>query len=122
MIGEREAREHLAMLDRIVERRSQRLRVGAEYWGIAEAIQGIGIAGVAGLLAVAFSLWLGRCECNERLTLLERELFAVLRVAMGVTLFVFVIFVIEIFGPNLFCHEYFGFGAVELFAASRDAT
>ncbi len=131
MIEESEAREHLAMVDRIVEHTSKRLRVGAEYfvvWGIASAImsltwqlisdrhlpiQGIWISSAAGVLAVAFSIWRARCDCNERLTLLEREFLAVLKVAMGVTFFVFAI---EIFGANLFGST--GLAAIWSFAAS----
>ncbi len=131
MIEGSEAREHLAMVDRIVERTSSRLNVGAEYfvvWGIASAtmslswqlisdhrvpFNAIWIAWGAALLAVAFSIWRGRSAREERLTFLDREFLTVLKVAMGVTFFVFAI---ELFGANLFGS--IGLGAIWSFAAS----
>ncbi|NNM93342.1 MAG: hypothetical protein HKL92_08370 [Candidatus Eremiobacteraeota bacterium] len=131
MIEGTEAREHLEMVDRIVERTSTRLNVGAEYfvvWGLASAsmslmyqlvgtqlapANAIWIAWGAALAAMAFSIWRGRSARLERLTFLEREFLTVLKVAMMVTFFVFII---EIFGANLFGVT--GLGAIWSFAAS----
>ena len=117
MIEDSEAREHLAMVDRIVERTSSRLNVGAEYfvvWGIASATMSlmyqlvadrlvptnsVAIAWAAGIAAVLFSIWRGKSVGQQRLTFLEREFLTVLKVAMLVT---FVVFVIELFGANIF--------------------
>ena len=131
MIDGPEASEHLAMVDRIVERSSTRLNVGAEYfvvWGLASATMSlmyqligthlapanaIWIAWGAALAAVAFSIWRAKSARLPRLSFLEREFLTVLKVAMMVTFFVFII---EIFGANLFGG--IGMGAIWSFAAS----
>ena len=131
MIDGSEAGEHLAMVERIVDRTSTRLNVGAEYfvvWGISSALMSlmfqlvgthlapgnsIWIAWGAALAAVLFSIWRGRTAPQQRITFLEREFLTVLKVAMRVTFFVFII---EIFGANLFGG--IGMGAIWSFAAS----
>ncbi len=131
MIEDSEAREHLAMVDRIVERTSTRLNVGAEYfvvWGIASATMSlmyqliadrnlpanfIWIAWGAAFAAVAFSIWRGRSSRKARPSFLEREFLTVLKVAMTVT---FAIFFIELFGANIFGP--LGLAAVWSFGAS----
>lgn len=131
MIEGSEAREHLAMVDRIVERTSTRLNVGAEYfivWGLVSAIMSLSwqlisdhrapvasiwVGWIAAAFAVGFSIWRGRSAREQRVTFLDREFLAVLKVAMGVTFFTFII---EIFGPNLF--GAIGLGAIWTFAAS----
>ena len=131
MIDGSEAREHLAMVDRIVERTSSRLNVGAEYfvvWGIASATMSlmyqlvadrlvptnaIVVAWVAAFAAVAFSIWRGKSVGQQRLTFLEREFLTVLKVAMLVT---FVVFAIELFGANIFGP--IGLASIWSFAAS----
>ena len=131
MIDGSEAREHLAMVDRIVERTSSRLNVGAEYfivWGIASATMSlmyqligdriappnsIWIAWGAAFAAFAFSIWRGKSVGLQRLTFLEREFLTVLKVAMMVTFFVFII---ELFGANIF--GALGLATIWSFAAS----
>lgn len=115
MIDQSEALEHLAMVDRIVDRSSRRLDVGGEYflvWGI--------VSGAVSLLAqligdhwlpammlwawpafigvgIAFSVWRGRRDCfAKRISLLERQFLNVLRVAILVT------FATELIGFRIF--------------------
>jgi len=115
MIEHSEAQEHLAMVDRIVDRSSTRLQVGGEYfivWGIASGLVMLlaqlistGALPVAAMWAwplfigsgVVFSIWRGRSYgLGGRHSLLEVEFLNVLRVALMVA------FLVELVGFHIF--------------------
>ena len=98
-----QARDHLAMVDRILAESSQRLRFGAEYflvWGLYSGICTLilhlvaihtlpasALVAVAALLvaSIGFSIWRGFAKSRETLrrSIVQREYFNVLWLTIG---------------------------------------
>src|SRR5437667_11498781 len=98
-----QAREHIEMVDHILSRSERSLRVGGEFflvwglWGAAVPLvaqlivsraapsAALGVLPVLLAAAVLFSILLGRQlgKRRDRLSLLQREFFAVLSISLG---------------------------------------
>ncbi len=102
-VGRAQAREHIELVERILEQSSRRLRVGGEFfviWGFYSAAAILVMQLVVDrllpqvafwallpllLAAVVFSSLRGRAiaRCKGRMTAVEREFFTVLWIAIG---------------------------------------